>query len=151
MTGADRSRAYAKAHPKATLSEVAWGANVSRQAAYAALRASPKRGRTATITAGATLEATRARREALLDVPPSLVGLRRINALRLIAILLKRGKAGATVAELIDEIGCSRATLYRLRDDAISADLLITTAAEHGLEGTWRLEAPKDSAKGKRR
>lgn len=149
----DRVRALARKHPEWSVSQLAEHTGLTYQRVQSALRAgSSKRGRPRAVTVGATLADAEARREKLLRAPPGKLELRRLNALRLVAALLRRRK-GATVAELLDEIGCSRATLFRYRDDAIQAGLPITIAVggEPDGAGVWRLVVPGHGSKKKGR
>jgi len=140
LPGPDRARAVAKAHPELTVAQVGRAAGLTSQAARSALRSSPVRGRPAGY-AGSTLADAEERREHLSQAAPGKVHLARIRALRLVAVLLRAGRDGATVADLTGELGCSRATLYRLRDDAIAAGLMIVAdVADEGSAGTWRIE-----------
>lgn len=138
-TDADRARTLARKHPEWSVAQLAEHVGMTYQRVQSALRAgSGKRGPKGVRTVGATLADIDARREVLLSVAPGKQQLARVNALRLVAVLMQRRK-GATVAELLDEIGCSRATLYRYRDDAIAAGIPITIAAEQGHDGVWTL------------
>jgi hypothetical protein len=143
QTTAGQVRSLARKHPDWTVSQLAEHTGWTYQRVQSALRAgSDRRGPRDPITVGTSIKQNEARREKLLRAPPGKNELRRLNALRLVAVLLQR-RAGATVAELIDELGCSRATLYRYRDDAVAAGLQITVAAEQGGEGTWQIKVPR--------
>lgn len=86
----------------------------------------------------ATPQAIRVRRTELLDRPRSVPTERRLRSLRLVALLLRRTK-GLTIESLMRELGVSRPTLYRLRDDVIAASLPLAVDARDGL-AVWRLE-----------
>jgi hypothetical protein len=77
---------------------------------------------------------TRRRRE-VLAVPPATTRLGRRNALTLVSLLL-RSPGGMTAEQLIGEIGCSRATLYRYRDDVLAAGIDLLT---DGSPAVWRV------------
>jgi hypothetical protein len=75
------------------------------------------------------------RRRAVLATPPGKMALGRRNALTLVSLLL-RARDGLTAEQLLEEIGCSRATLYRYRDDVIAAGIDLLT---DGSPAVWRL------------
>src|SRR5688500_15199621 len=75
------------------------------------------------------------RRKAVLAEQPGKPMLARRNALTLVALLL-RAPDGLTTDQLLDEIGCSRPTLYRYRDDVLAAGIDLLT---EGAPAVWRV------------
>lgn len=75
------------------------------------------------------------RRKAVMREPPCVGKLARRNALTLVALLL-RSPDGLTLEQLLDEIGCSKPTLYRYSDDVIAAGIDVL---REGVPAVWRL------------